>query len=229
MASLPSFKAPSPTRMDANRTSVCQLCASIRFQDLPSEDEPGYSHQPSLHALTISASTCALCILILDAVIKIREDIENEHQGNKGRAGWIEFSPAVSPTGRRAIEMTSLGVYSSIYATGSNEENTAPTRPSYQFASDQSVRPWLFGNWWEVDGPGGSLQLIGIGVRVGPTPNIEDAEGNRMAVTLENGDVRDFIEYRGSYLRIRTDDGTHNLSQNTHQSHRSWAELQNHR
>jgi len=221
VASLPSFKAPSPTRMDANHTSVCELCTSIRFQDLPSEDEPGYPHQPNLHALTISASTCALCNLILDVVIKIREDIENEHQGNSGSGRWIEFTPTVSPTGRQTLEMTSLGVYALTYATGSSEENTARTRPSYQFASDQSVRPWLFGNWWEVDGPGGSLQLIGIGVRIGPTPNIEDAEGNKIAETLENGDVIDSIQYRGSYLRIRTDDGTHNLSQNTHQSRRS--------
>jgi hypothetical protein len=40
-------------------------------------------------------------------------------------------------------------------------------------------------------------QLIGVGVRLGKTPQIHDAEGNS----------KEKVVYRGSGLRIRTDEG----------------------
>jgi hypothetical protein len=59
------------------------------------------------------------------------------------------------------------------------------------------IRPWLFGNWWQSEDPNGPLQLIGIGVRLSRTANIEDGEGN----TSES------VRLRGSLIRVRSENG----------------------
>jgi hypothetical protein len=59
------------------------------------------------------------------------------------------------------------------------------------------VRPWLFGNWWKPGLERRFPQLIGLGVRFGTSPAIEDGLLND----------QNQIVLCGSYLRIRTDDG----------------------
>lgn len=72
------------------------------------------------------------------------------------------------------------------------------------FTSDESVRPWLYGNWWkrlprftqngwESEGDT-DLQLIGISVRLGTGPKVDQGEGN---------DAKK-INFRGTAVRVRT-------------------------
>jgi hypothetical protein len=88
----------------------------------------------------------------------------------------------------------------------------------FEFDDGSFVRPWLFGNWWKQDSAGSSLQLMGLGVRLAATPNVEDAEGNNTEThfpdgrTLTgayypNGRTMRNIYWHGSYLRIRMQDG----------------------
>ena len=179
---------------------ICRYCEAIQFADLPSEDEPGFPHQPSLQALKKSAASCALCALILDAVSEIRKSIDVIYKGGK-RCGAIEYDPEGQlPDGRQVMGHFQLGDYhigSDVHAD----------KPGYPFADDVSVRPWLFGNWWKTRDSSATLQLIGLGVRLARTPNIEDAEGNGREIHYDTGDTRVDLHYHGSFLRIRTEDG----------------------
>ncbi len=135
------------------------------------------------------------------------EICHDEHRGVT-KARWIGVQPgAVVHSGKR-IYGEILG---SIYALGFNYrtepvENQKPQKPSYSYADDLSVRPWLFGNWWKpwlLEGP---WQLMGLGVRLAATPNIEDAEGN--GEEIEVGQRRGLrVRFNGTYLRVRTEDG----------------------
>jgi hypothetical protein len=61
---------------------------------------------------------------------------------------------------------------------------------------DNGIRPWLFGNWWRI-GKDSPRQLIGLGVRLGIGPNLEDAVGNGPTI----------FHLRGSSFRFRTELG----------------------
>jgi hypothetical protein len=80
-------------------------------------------------------------------------------------------------------------------------------KPGYPFDHDNFVRPWIFGNWWSLNISSHPLQLIGLGVRLAATPNIEDAEGNGREEHFPVGGNMVHIYYHGSHLRICTDDG----------------------
>jgi hypothetical protein len=100
--------------------------------------------------------------------------------------------------------MTKFGAWSgdsSYYVERSKqgaESTQVKSGPGFPFKDDTCVRPWLYGNWWALDSnPEVGSQLIGMGVRLGTGPEIEAAEGN----------TEDKVVYRGSQLRLRTDDG----------------------
>jgi hypothetical protein len=187
--------------------NICALCKKISFATLPFEDEPGIPHQTSLSVLKDSAKSCALCNLILEACTQVRGEVDDEHRGVT-KARWIVSHPgAVLHSGKRIYGQLLGG----IYAPGLNfgiepVENQKPQKPSYSFADDLSVRPWLFGNWWKPRSPEGPSQLMGLGVRLAATPNIEDAEGNgeEIEVNQRHG-LR--VHFNGTYLRFRTEDG----------------------
>ncbi|KAJ5087745.1 HET-domain-containing protein [Penicillium angulare] len=156
-------------------------CNKIKFKDLPSEDEPGVPHQPSFAALKKSAETCQLCHLLRKALDMIRDEIREEHNG-------------------RHPQTASAHLYADVPTPKHNDPSS--DKP-VEFAKDKDVRPWLFGNWWTCspsdnrnDADVDDLRLIGLGVRLGQTP--ENTEG-----TATGGP-----RYRGTYLRIRTDDTT---------------------
>jgi hypothetical protein len=83
------------------------------------------------------------------------------------------------------------------------------------FADDGPVTVWLFGNWWRMglkgytvgnreervdkkkDDDDGALQLVGLGVRLGTGPRLEDGEGN----------TKDTGVLRGTSIRIRVNFG----------------------
>jgi len=62
---------------------------------------------------------------------------------------------------------------------------------------NENMPVWIFGNWWASVPEGPLDQLVGLGVRLGQTPSIENAEG-----AGEN-----LPELRGTDLRICTSSG----------------------
>jgi hypothetical protein len=70
-------------------------------------------------------------------------------------------------------------------------------RSVFGLGKGKTLRPWLYGNWWESHVPDTPLQLIGLGVRLRTSPGIQDAVGcSKKEVRLQ-----------GTYLRFRTDFG----------------------
>jgi hypothetical protein len=67
------------------------VCKAIPFTVLSSEDDRAHPHQPSMPAWETSASTCALCNLILDSVRKFKKALSDEESGILGR-GWRALS-----------------------------------------------------------------------------------------------------------------------------------------
>jgi hypothetical protein len=185
---------------------ICQYCKAIAFEDLPSEDEPGFPHQPSLDALKKSAVRCPLCALILGAASEVRKRVDFRYKG--GTSGLVAWDPTMQlPDGRPTMAHFQLGDYiigSELYLKG--PASTDPDKPGYPFDDDLSVRPWLFGNWWKLRDSNAPPQLVGLGVRLARKPNIEDAEGNGAEVQHYNANSRVELYYHGSFLRIRTED-----------------------
>jgi len=207
---------------------LCAYCKVIPFLELPSEHEPGIAHQPSLASLKLSAKTCPLCNLLLEAAELIRKKIDNDRSDGRDDAEHRSFFSNKQTPGKKIMEISSLGRYSPgtnmvtgkhipgsnmemVPATASGGQANKAAHKCYPFASDEAVRPYLYGNWWKVDkwkrGDGKHLQLLGIGVRLATSPDIVDAEGNMRNKVNEDGTVEETVWYRGSYLRIRTDDG----------------------
>jgi hypothetical protein len=202
--------------MDVFPKSICKYCQAVPFLKLPSEDEPGFPHRPSLASLKASAATCPLCFLLLNSVYLVRDNIENDQRReSKTEACWLEYFTTKKPSGKNVMEVTSMGAYNPgsccMATTLGLEETMLSTSEGYNFASDDVVAPYLYGNWWKVDkwkrGDGKQLQLLGIGVRLATSPDVLDAEGNHRDRVDQDGKEEDYIRYRGSYLRIRTDDG----------------------
>lgn len=68
--------------------SICNVCRSIPFDQLPSEDEAAYPHQPSIVVLEESAKTCPLCALLLRSVREL-EDCGEHKQGEGQFLGGV--------------------------------------------------------------------------------------------------------------------------------------------
>jgi hypothetical protein len=177
--------------------SICDFCNSIPFERLPSEEELAYPHQPSLAALQTSATRCLLCQMILEAIGDVRRSIDNEARGVP-EDRCVMFYPGTDHTGAR--ERTYFGPVPPRDLNASVGLGRERLSLHTDYAGDV-LRPWLYGNWWTLgdlsEGPYHLPQLIGIGVRLAKTPKIHDAEGNSNKM----------VTYRGSGLRIRTDDG----------------------
>lgn len=176
----------------------CSSCKEIPFHNLPSEDEPAFPHQPSLAALESSAKTCHLCKLILLAAGELTLILKNERDGNADAnpGGWAEYMSTKSPSGHLVTYKTDGGwnMPSGGMVSGTDYQGPTYMSPRELFPDDRKIRPWLFGSWWTL--PTNPLvQLVGLGVRLGSTPLLVEAEGN----------TTDGVHLRGTYLRIRTD------------------------
>jgi hypothetical protein len=181
----------------------CDLCQNIPFEQLPSEEEDALPHQPSLDALELSAKTCSVCELIWWAA-----GCSLARPG-----GVVELQPNIAlPSGRKVLAEF---LYSNYTAMGHGLENgvlfsdDTSAKPDLRppiyidlrshFPTGANIRPWLFGNWYKSVFDPNKLLLVGLGVRLGAVPGIEEAESNS----------KEKIRLHGTYLRIRTDDGTH--------------------
>jgi hypothetical protein len=188
---------------------ICDLCDSIPFEQLPSEEDSGYPHQPSLAALQSSAEKCRLCKMILAAVDGVQKSVDNERRKVEVD-GFLMVSPKKDSRG--ASQSTIFGntpppLDNRVQPSEAQMLHDMHSRLQVERLSQHTrypgdvLRPWLFGNWWVVEhateGIQQTRQLIGVGVRLGKTPQIHDAEGNS----------KEKVVYRGSGLRIRADEG----------------------
>lgn len=186
---------------------VCSVCRNIPFESLPSEDEPAIPHYESLEALTESAKKCYLCSLILGMagqLCQIQQNIkEGKHRDNPG--GWISITagdmlPSGKPVMCSSVE-GNISVGGGLMAGPGGYKGPIYFSPCKMFPRGSKVRPWLFGNWWNLDGRS-EPQLVGMGVRLGETGIVTQAVGN----------AEDRIEYGGSNIRIRTDNSKRSSS-----------------
>jgi hypothetical protein len=201
----------------ASDGALCTICEKIPYSKLPSEDEAAYPHQPSLEALSASARQCQLCKLILGIVDELRKSFEDEKSG-RGAGRFIDYHPTNKATGiatqvfmgatpnSRTCNLSSSSEQEEKgpASSATNRKDTQSTLSKITHRETESygvVRPWIFGNWWILHEEKGvavpQYQLIGIGVRIGKTPYIEDAEGNDKTT----------VKHRGSQLRMRAVDG----------------------
>lgn len=58
-----------------NKSSLCRVCKTIPFHQLPFEDEPGYQHK-LWDDLVKSQATCAMCYVIIHCVLLRTERIK---------------------------------------------------------------------------------------------------------------------------------------------------------
>lgn len=175
---------------------ICAECRKIQFEELPFEDEPAITHLPNLRALRSSAESCCLCKAIYLSASELGARIHHSRTGEGSEPGG---QVVYSLTGD-SMHVREMGYYGEdddgLYG-GSDTGYAGPVyRDPVEIFPDPGIRPWLFGNWWRTskDSP---RQLVGLGVRLGVGPNLEDAVGNEPAT----------FQLRGSSFRIRTELG----------------------
>ncbi|KAL4897583.1 heterokaryon incompatibility protein-domain-containing protein [Aspergillus ambiguus] len=149
-----------------------------------------------------------LCEFIAEAAAEVRTSVRVKHGGGS-RGGHIVFDPRGKlADGRAVMRHFQYGdLPGDVVGETSPPSEPKPDRPAYQFNDDNTVRPWLFGNWWASNEGVGPLQLVGLGVRLSRTPLIEDAEGNGEEIYYPGTEsTRVNLHFHGTFLRILADD-----------------------
>jgi hypothetical protein len=221
---------------------ICSVCLSTPFDRLPAEEEAAYPHHTSLQSLRVSARSCPLCALLVEAIDDEERRLKDEkhrsgvHLGNFAAAlqdehgfsnpvvGYVESIDQFQDirlcrsSEKKILTVRDLGreksatfenVQLSKYGAALGSPIRQPRQQRGQSDATPHPRPWVYGNWWLLDQPHGSLepvrqedfflpQLIGIGVRVTemPTPH---------ACKMYD---RDVVHLRGSSLRVFTEMGS---------------------
>lgn len=170
-------------------------------RDIPWEDEPAIPHQPNLLVLEESSHSCALCYQVWVAA--------GRSLANRG--GMVAFMPKKKIGDRNVTIQAATGNFKlgglfRAMASGAVVSNIAddivPDLSELQWVHPRSIAQdpekvgsYLFGNWYQSPYQGDdSLKLIGLGVRLGISPFIDDALGNKP----------DDWFLAGTYLRFRT-------------------------
>jgi hypothetical protein len=192
----------------------CKICKAIPFDRLPDEVEDGYKHQnlETLYSSMMQCPTCALiywaagCSLVdyggiggfqplrLSSGIKVTARWMGSMYDGLGLRGFENGAGGISLSGPAIDHRPPLQV---------DLKRLFPGGTVMQGGETETVRVWLFANWYKSGLTGNqTLQLIGLGVRLGTSEKIEDA------VTLDGAICgREAVVLRGSYLRVRTDSG----------------------
>ena len=179
----------------------CDICKNLPWEkELPFEGEDGMPHHSNLVDLAESAENCPLCFLIMWAL-----GCSLANQGGMTRYGNMTL-----PSGRHVRTSTMQSIYSGLGTMAKGgamieyrrvEADIAEflLRDPFDSVSDPTaVRPWLFGNWWRSPLGVEEAQLIGLGVRLGKGPALDEAVNNE-------GDT---MYLSGSFIRVRTDHGS---------------------
>jgi len=174
---------------------LCSYCSAIPFRDLPAENENAVPHQPDLDYLELSATTCRLCSLISEVVCELLEEVKQPGKSTQAHFDYWKSDQegvmihvdqgARRPYFQPELEDTEIPPGGFLFPNGpKDKEQHGP------------LRPWLYGNWWNVpsDEPKPSLKLLGMGVRIARGPSPFDAEGQDVGT----------VYLRGSALRLQT-------------------------
>ena len=184
--------------------ALCSHCKAIPWDRLPSEEEPGYGHKPSLDALRQSAQSCSLCSFLLRAT----EDMKRIAPPEEGqRISSRSFIPL--RFGDIRVEEVRYGrTFSACDDVDGSTADFYKVPPYFNRDYPRGpLRPFLFGSWWRFKGSPTPDQLVGLGVRLGTTPLIEDGEGNQRAWSQENRNVEEHVTFHGTFIRLRVVDG----------------------
>src|SRR6187402_811650 len=73
---------------------ICNVCRSISFSTLPSEEESAIPHHETFQSLELSSQKCHLCCLILCAAGEICKILQNIKEGKspENPGGWISYT-----------------------------------------------------------------------------------------------------------------------------------------
>jgi hypothetical protein len=178
---------------------ICSICKSIKFEELPHEEDDAVPHQPDLIALMISAQTCKLCSAVYLAASELATVLRNDRTGEGNNPyGFTNYimKPMVDFTLVRYSGFNSMDDDGG-YSSPGDYASPVYTDPMVEFGHDLTLRPWLFGNWWNSTEENDKPQLLGLGVRVGRGPKAVEAIGNS----------KDSVHLRGSSFKFRTDIG----------------------
>jgi hypothetical protein len=119
------------------------------------------------------------------------------------------MSPSELPDGRKVDKrvwngnynntgmMRSLSCGAAMIDTGNAQADLAEPLSvdlRARFPAGSNIRPWLFGNWYRSPYQDRSPLLVGLGVRLGTGPWMEEAEGNS---TINN---TIHMDIKGTYL-----------------------------
>jgi len=199
---------------------LCNRCLSLDLVTegkLPWEEDAALPHQPDLNTLAESARSCTLCYQVWSAAGwsfggRGGMTMYSPERMIDGRAVAIQRQAAnVEPQAVPGMSMFILHNGTSHDTHGRNIEPNVqplhwvdPAEVVEHFGKDpKKVGSYLFGtfykssNVWREKGGDSRLQLVGLGVRLGTSPRIEDAVGNEPNVWY----------LCGTYLRFRTEYG----------------------
>ena len=206
---LQSAALPTPP---SDGLRLCTVCKRIPFSQLPSEEEPGLPHHPSFAALQRSARTCDLCRFLTEALNSVQRKIQiaaghtptaqGASQDDFWIAAYIPYTYADSSTGMEIMhygrQRPSINddIEMDLDRTPRPNDN-ASTSTAGAGRTQAVYRPYIFGSWWRLRGSQSPDQLVGLGVRLGRTPNLVDALGNS----------RECQVLHGTHLRLRVPDG----------------------
>jgi hypothetical protein len=168
----------------------CRYCLDLPFDRLPSENEDALPHQPSLADLALSAKTCTVCRLINNAVENLQDRIATGRPTQSFTLPGRDHKDITTKTCRPPKQVE--------FQLKEESQNRKPLFPHglpEQVEKAGPIRPWLYGNWWIVNGDEENLKLLGMGVRIGRGPSPFEAEGEE-----KWGEV----SFRGSSLRLQT-------------------------
>jgi hypothetical protein len=131
--------------------------------------------------------------MILGAAMRIREDVERKHSGQE-KDRIIRFEPRERHKGRERTVQTHFGGFfpGTGAKTGRQEPEPEPVcAKQFPFENDHVIRPWLFGNWWDLGFvEANPQQLVGLGVRLEDRPLSSTARGTRLVLEELTGQRR---------------------------------------
>jgi hypothetical protein len=189
---------------------LCDVCRNLGLlspgKEVPCEDEPALPHQPSLNALWESAQSCALCYQIWVAagfslsnrggLVKCTScEIGGRRVGLDIRLGYI--GTRISSNFMIMRDGTVATVFGRDIEPNFSELQWV--NPFQLVKEPEKIGSYLFGNIYKSPcvGREDTFCLIGLGVRLGASPRIEDAVGNKPSQW----------NLPGTYLRFRTNYG----------------------
>ncbi|KAF2176839.1 HET-domain-containing protein [Zopfia rhizophila CBS 207.26] len=188
------------------RVLLCDVCTHVPWILLPFEDHEGYPHHASLEALINSATTCAMCGIVLHAAVS---NLRRSKEPPPGIRSWWKRYESVhtyqdvrSNALRRATYIKGLGPSMPTMQSDMVVEEIPIDLDELRTQVPKSMGIWLYGNYWSdpeanIQDVASQNRLMGVGARFGKSNHMFDSINN----------PKEWIHIRGSALSIATDEG----------------------